>query len=67
MLPPPSFETLLVGQFARDGRERVRALFGSCCLCGLPDLRKGQAVRQGLPRVFAGVPSVFETDFGINA
>ena len=59
--------TLLVRQFARDGRERVRALFGLRCLCGLLDLGRVLAAGQGLPGRFAGVPSVFQTDFGINA
>src|SRR5580704_5105169 len=59
--------TLLIRQFASDGRERVRVLFASCGLCGLLDLGRVLAMGQGLPGAFAGVPSVFQTDFGINA
>ena len=51
----------------RNRRERIRACFGSRDLYGLLDLGRVLAVGQGLPGGFASVPSVFQSDFGINA
>ena len=56
--------TLLGRQFARDGCERVRALFGAGDFCRLPDNGRVLAARQALPRVLAGVTSVFSPTSG---
>ena len=56
----------LFRQFARDGAERIRACFGARHLRGLLDLGRVSALRQVSPRAISGIPSVFQSDLGID-